>query len=204
MKLKNHVFEVYNPHRFIRLFFLALTFHLGCLLIFHLEFRTHTATKHRIASSDLPVTEISLETYAPSSKETSTSFSPSPPFAHSTSLPTKKRTISAAAHESTDTEYLLRWQRHIESVGNTYYPVKALQKNIQGQLRLLVAIRRDGSLHEVRLRQSSGKPILDKAAIEIVLKAAPFEPLPPEIAQDTEILEIIRTWDFRGKIETAL
>jgi protein TonB len=51
-------------------------------------------------------------------------------------------------------------------------------------------------VQEVRVLKSSGQRILDQAAIDIVRLAAPFAPFPPEIRQDTDILEIIRTWQF--------
>lgn len=109
----------------------------------------------------------------------------------------KKKTISEAFHTPLEADYLTRWQTYIEKVGNKNYPSEAYQKNIRGQLRLLVAINRDGSVREVSLRQSSGSPILDQAAIQIVKLAAPFEPLPDHL-QDLDVLEIIRTWQFRG------
>jgi len=110
----------------------------------------------------------------------------------------QKRTISAAAHQSRDAQYLANWQSYMEQFGNAHYPPQALAQNLQGQLRLLVAIRQDGQLHEVTLLHSSGSPLLDQAAIDLVKQAAPFDPLPADIAVDTEILEIIRTWQFQG------
>jgi protein TonB len=38
--------------------------------------------------------------------------------------------------------------------------------------------------------------VLDAAARRIIKLAAPFPPFPPEIARDTDILEITRTWMF--------
>ena len=110
----------------------------------------------------------------------------------------KKKTISINDYEAQDKNYLLNWQNYIEEVGNKHYPELANELKIRGNLRLLVAINKDGSLHHVSLRQSSGYKILDEAAIKTVELAAPFEPLPPEIAKDVEVLEIIRTWQFRG------
>lgn len=116
----------------------------------------------------------------------------------------RKRTISAAAHESKDAAYLARWQSYVEDFGNHHYPKAALNNNLRGELRLLVAVNKDGTVHEVSIRQSSGSSVLDQAAIDIVYNASPFEPLPSEIAQDIEILEIIRTWQFRGKLSTSV
>jgi TonB family protein len=115
----------------------------------------------------------------------------------------RKRTVSAAAHENKDADYLNRWQTYVEQFGNDHYPKIALKNNLQGNLRLLVAVNKDGSLYEVSIRQSSGSAVLDEAAIKIVRQSAPFEPLPPEIAKDVDVLEIIRTWQFRGKLYTS-
>jgi protein TonB len=38
--------------------------------------------------------------------------------------------------------------------------------------------------------------VLDDAAISIVRLSAPFAPFPPDIAKDTDILSITRTWSF--------
>jgi protein TonB len=61
----------------------------------------------------------------------------------------------------------------------------------------MVAIRPDGSLKEVKLLETSGHRVLDDAAIHIVCLAAPFAPFPDELRQSTDVLEIIRTWQFR-------
>ena len=61
----------------------------------------------------------------------------------------------------------------------------------------MVAILPDGSLKEVELLESSGHQVLDDAAIRIVRLAAPFAPFPDELRQTTDVLEIIRTWQFR-------
>ena len=61
---------------------------------------------------------------------------------------------------------------------------------------MTVAIRKDGSLVAAIIENSSGSPVLDAAARRIIKLAAPFPPFPPEIARDTDILEITRTWMF--------
>jgi protein TonB len=63
-------------------------------------------------------------------------------------------------------------------------------------MRMTVAIRKDGSLAAAIIENSSGSPVLDAAARRIIKLAAPFPPFPPEIARDTDILEITRTWMF--------
>ena len=115
----------------------------------------------------------------------------------------RKRIISSTTHEDRDKNYLSRWQAYLENIGNQHYPKIALKNDIRGNLRLMVAINKDGSVNKVTIRQSSGHKILDDAALMIVSKAAPFEPLPNEITQDVDILEIIRTWQFRGNFATS-
>src|SRR5690606_22185234 len=110
--------------------------------------------------------------------------------------PRKRQLTSVSTQESRDAYYLHGWSKKIETVGNLNYPAEARRKKIYGNLRLMVAVRADGSVQEVRVLKSSGQRILDQAAIDIVGLAAPFAPFPPEIRQDTDILEIIRTWQF--------
>jgi len=108
----------------------------------------------------------------------------------------KVRTVTAATFASHDAAYLYDWRAKIERVGNLNYPEEARRKKLYGDVLLLVAINADGSLREVEIRQSSGSKILDEAALRIVRLAAPFDPLPPEVRKDTDVLEIIRTWQF--------
>ena len=110
--------------------------------------------------------------------------------------PRKRQLTSVSTRESRDAYYLQGWSKKIETVGNLNYPAEARRKKIYGSLRLMVAVRADGSVQEVRVLKSSGHRVLDQAAVEIVRIAAPFSPFPPEIRSDTDILEIIRTWQF--------
>jgi protein TonB len=81
-------------------------------------------------------------------------------------------------------------------VGNLNYPDEARRARLSGNLLLDVAIRPDGSIAEIILRRSSGKKVLDDAAIRIVKLAAPFPRFPKAIARETDILHVERTWQF--------
>ena len=72
-----------------------------------------------------------------------------------------------------------------------------MRYGLYGKLRLLVVIRADGSLQDIRLLSSSGYAVLDEAAIKIVRMAAPYAPFPAELRATTDQLEIIRTWQFQ-------
>jgi len=65
-------------------------------------------------------------------------------------------------------------------------------------LVLDVAVNANGTLHDVIIRRSSGYKILDDAAIHIVKLAAPFAPFPEEMRKDTDVLHIIRGWQFQN------
>jgi len=112
-------------------------------------------------------------------------------------MPRVKRITSVAAKQSASAAYLLDWRRRVEAVGNKYYPEASVRYGIYGSLRLLVAIRADGGLDDIRVLSSSGFAVLDEAAIKIVRMAAPFSPFPEELRATTDKLEIIRTWQFQ-------
>ncbi len=111
--------------------------------------------------------------------------------------PRVRRLTAASAKQAVDAAYLLDWRQRLEAVGNQYYPEASVRYGIFGDLRLLVAIRQDGSLEDIQVLSSSGYAVLDEAAIKIVRMAAPFAPFPPELRATTDRLEIIRTWHFR-------
>lgn len=111
--------------------------------------------------------------------------------------PRVRRLTSVSAKQAADAAYLLDWRRRLEAVGNKYYPEASIRYGLYGDLRLLVVIRKDGSLEDIRILQSSGYAVLDEAAIKIVRMAAPYSPFPAELAATTDKLEIIRTWQFQ-------
>ncbi len=111
--------------------------------------------------------------------------------------PRVKRLTALSARAAADAAYLHNWRTRVEAVGNQHYPTASRQYGIYGDLRLLVAIRHDGTIDNIEVLSSSGHAVLDEAAIRIVRMAAPFEPFPPELRETTDMLEIIRTWKFR-------
>lgn len=111
--------------------------------------------------------------------------------------PRIKRLTSLSTKASVDAFYLNSWRRKIETIGNLNYPEEARRRELYGSLRLLVTILPDGVLKEVEILESSGHQVLDDAAIRIVRLSAPFAPFPDELRQTTDVLEIIRTWQFR-------
>ncbi|MDO9477152.1 MAG: TonB family protein [Pseudohongiella sp.] len=110
----------------------------------------------------------------------------------------RRYTISSASTQKRhDALYLDNWRKRIELVGNQHYPDEARQNEIFGSLRMMVTIRPDGSVAEIRVLQGSGHQVLDLAAVDIVRLAAPFDAFPDELRGSVDLLEIIRTWRFR-------
>ena len=108
------------------------------------------------------------------------------------------RTVSAASTKySIDAYYMDGWRRKVEVIGNLNYPEAARKQNLFGSLRLLVGVLPDGSIKEVRILKSSGRRLLDEAAIRIVRLSAPFAPFPDELRKEVDVLQIIRTWKFQ-------
>ena len=104
--------------------------------------------------------------------------------------------VAVAARAAPDADYLLQWQDDIERFGNAYYRGLALHHG-DGDVRLKVSVRSDGSLRQIDLLKRSGSTALDRAAIDTVEKLAPFAPFPESLARETQQLDIVRTWQFR-------
>lgn len=108
----------------------------------------------------------------------------------------KRKFIGARAKEYRYALYVDTWRQKVEKIGTKNYPQAAKQKKIYGQLQLTVSIKKDGSIEKIELDQSSGHKILDEAAKHIVELGAPYAKFSDEIAKETDILSITRTWTF--------
>jgi len=92
--------------------------------------------------------------------------------------------------------YVETWRQHIERFAEANYPKAATEQKIYGNLIATVAIRADGTLESVRVDRSSGFMVLDSATIDIVNRAAPFEPFTQEMRRDIDVLHITRRSTF--------
>jgi len=108
----------------------------------------------------------------------------------------RRRFIGARTQEFRFARYVEDWRLKIERVGELNYPQAARDQRVYGSLVATVSINADGSLEKVEINRSSGQKILDEAALRIVKLAAPYSPFPADIAKDTDILSITRTWLF--------
>jgi periplasmic protein TonB len=62
------------------------------------------------------------------------------------------------------------------------YPSEAQSRGEQGIAQLAFSVDRSGGVHNARIVRSSGSGLLDRATLELVARAAPLPPPPPEIA----------------------
>jgi protein TonB len=117
----------------------------------------------------------------------------------------KRKFIGARTQEYRYAQYVEDWRAKVERIGNLNYPEIARTKKIYGNLTLTVSIRSDGSVESIEISRPSGQRILDASAVRIVKLAAPYPPFPPDIAKETDILSITRTWTFTSsdKLESG-
>ncbi|MDX1592922.1 MAG: TonB family protein [Gammaproteobacteria bacterium] len=108
----------------------------------------------------------------------------------------RKKVVTARTQEYLYAAYMDAWQRKVERIGNLNYPDEAKRRRLAGSLILQVDLNADGTVRDVVLLRSSGEKILDDAAIRIVRLAAPYAPFTEAIREETDILQIIRTWQF--------
>ena len=116
----------------------------------------------------------------------------------------RRQSIGASASEYRFARYVEDWRQKVEKLGEINYPEAAREQKIYGSLLLTVSVRANGSLAGVQIGRSSGHKVLDDAALRIVRMGAPYAPFPADIAKDTDVIDISRTWRFTNsdKLET--
>lgn len=111
----------------------------------------------------------------------------------------RRKVISANTKEYEFASYMSAWVAKVERVGNLNYPLELREKKLHGDLVLSVGINQDGTIESVEVMRSSGIRAIDQAAENIVRLAAPFAPLPENIADRIDVLYITRTWRFESR-----
>lgn len=106
---------------------------------------------------------------------------------------------SISAKSAVEAEYIDAWAKKLERIGNINFPKEALRLSLSGTLILNATLDRAGHVVEIGIDSSSGSRILDTAAINIVKLASPYEPLPREIREKYDRLNITRSIIFHRK-----
>jgi protein TonB len=112
--------------------------------------------------------------------------------------PRVQRLTASSTMKATDAYYVNSWRKRIEDNGARNYPREAESCVDNCRLRVLVSINANGTIRELNILESSGRKALDDAALRIVRMSAPFAPFDEEMRKTTDVLEIIRTWQFKG------
>ena len=116
----------------------------------------------------------------------------------------RRLSVGASAQEYRFARYIEDWRLKVERIGEANYPQVARDQKIYGSLLLTVSIKSNGAVDSIEIRRSSGHKVLDDAAIRIVRMGAPYAAFPADIAKDTDVIDISRTWRFTSsdRVET--
>jgi protein TonB len=106
--------------------------------------------------------------------------------------------VTPDSRAATLAPYLDSWRRKVERVGTINYPTAARRFGVKASPVVEVGIAADGTLDKAVIRQSSGYPELDEAALQILKLASPFDPFPPELARQYRVLRFAYEWQFVG------
>lgn len=109
----------------------------------------------------------------------------------------KKTFISPSTQEAGYAMYYKAMQKRVEEIGTLNFP-QVDGRKLYGELILEIPIFQDGNVYVkdggVTVKKSSGNPALDKAALAIVRRSAPFGRFPPNmLSSDKEDVWVIIT-----------
>lgn len=94
--------------------------------------------------------------------------------------------------------YLDGWKRRIEQVGTVNFPNAARRSKLSGNPVVEVVLASSGGLVRADVRRSSGHGELDRAAMDILRLATPFEAFPEDLAAKYDVLRFAYEWRFVG------
>jgi periplasmic protein TonB len=104
--------------------------------------------------------------------------------------------ITPDTRESRLAPYLDSWRRKVERLGTSNFPAELRAQEITNNPVLEVTIKSNGSLANILVRRSSGRPEVDQAALSILRLASPFDPFPRSLRRDYDQLRFAYEWQF--------
>ena len=107
--------------------------------------------------------------------------------------------ISVDTKESAVAAYLDKWKRRIEAVGDEYFAELGEFEELKGSPTLEVRIEASGHLSAVIIRKSSGSNVVDQAALDILRRASPYDPLPDDWLVDHDRVAFAYTFLFSAE-----
>ncbi len=109
----------------------------------------------------------------------------------------RRKFIGANVKQAEFARYVERWRQRVEDFGSRFYSRDAVDLNFEGVMIVTVSIRSDGYVEQIVIDRSSGSDALDRAAVDIVQKSAPFDAFGPKLRSAFDVLTITRRWSFR-------
>jgi protein TonB len=95
-------------------------------------------------------------------------------------------------------QYVQDWADRIEQLGTEHYPPEA-RGRLYDSLICTVQIDREGHVLDVVINKPSRHKALNQAVLAIVRAGAPYPKFTPQMARESDILQIVRTWTFTRK-----
>lgn len=115
----------------------------------------------------------------------------------------KRLTFGVNAVGVSYARYVGAWADRIERLGTQHFPPDA-RGRLYDSLVVLAEIDRHGKVVAVRIPRKSRHEVLNRAARDIVLAGQPYDRFTPEMAEQGDVLQIVRTWTFtNGALETT-
>jgi len=116
-----------------------------------------------------------------------------------------KRYVSPATREEVYAVYYDAMRRRIEKKGTQHFPQLG-GKKLYGELTMTMTVDLDGAVLATEVVQSSGNPVLDRWAQNLVEGAGPFEPFTPAMRAKAEQIVVVSSFNFgqEGALETRL
>jgi protein TonB len=108
----------------------------------------------------------------------------------------RERFLSVNTRQTLFADYLASWKNKVERVGTLNFPDAARRLQMEGSPVLEIVLRADGSIAEITVRESSGEPALDEAAVRILRLASPFDAFPRELREHYSTLRFAYEWRF--------
>ena len=118
--------------------------------------------------------------------------------------PTIRFVDSTSAKSAVEADYIAKWAKKVEYVGNQHFPEQAIREKLEGTLIVQVILDKEGKVVKMEVLSSSGLELLDQYTYKVLKLAKPYPPLPKEISKKWDQLSITRTWIIRGGRTTSL
>jgi periplasmic protein TonB len=112
--------------------------------------------------------------------------------------PRRELVVTPNTRTSEVAVYLDAWKRRIEQVGTVNFPNAARRSKLSGNPLIEVVLASSGGLVRAEVRRSSGYGELDRAAMDILKLATPFDPFPEDLAAKHDVLRFAYEWQFVG------